>query len=265
MSELPWIKVWTAIPRHPKVQRLERELGVKDALGIVLRLWCWTADYCPGGDLTDTDATEAAKQIRGGSCRRGASEVVRGLVTSGFLDKISDGFRVHDWYEMQTKHAEADEKKRAQAAARQAEYRRRKALADAARNAEVTQDVTHNVTRNVTQVVTLQSREDKTREEKRAFPPVNGSEQGPTGESGDLLSLRAALTRSLGLPELITIAKPSETASVVAFFEEQLRHVTPESLLADCLLFAAKSTNGTPSSLKWFQGWISKLPTGATP
>jgi hypothetical protein len=89
--------------------------------------------------------------------------------------------------------------------------------------------------------------------------------QGPSGQSGDLLSLRTALTRSLGLPELITIAKPSETASVVAFFEEQLRHVTPESLLADCLLFAAKSTNGTPSSLKWFQGWISKLPTGATP
>lgn len=138
MSGLPWIKVWTAIGSHPKVQRLERELRVKDALGVVIRLWCWTADYAPTGDIPTADLAAAAKAARGDACRVPPADIINALVVAGFLDPTDLGARVHDWHEMQTVHVDADEKRKAAAAERQARYRARhgNASRNASRNAE---------------------------------------------------------------------------------------------------------------------------------
>ena len=65
MAGLPWIKVWCVIGHHPKVQRLERELGLTDGLGVVIRLWCWTAEYYPDGDIPERDE-ESVGQAAGG-------------------------------------------------------------------------------------------------------------------------------------------------------------------------------------------------------
>lgn len=144
MAGLPWIKVWTAVRDHPKVQRLERELGVKDGLGIVVRLWCWTADYHPGGEMPEADGNTAAKAARGDATKRSPDIVLAALVGSGLLDRIPGGFRVHDWDDMQTKHVEAEEHRRALAAERQARWRDRHGVtSNGKRNASRNGDVTH--------------------------------------------------------------------------------------------------------------------------
>jgi len=146
MPGLPWIKVWTVVPLHPKIQRLERELSVEDGLGIVVRLWCWTADYCPSGDIPSCDVDAMLEVALGRNVTRNVTRnavPVGALVSVGILDAIPTGYRVHDWYEMQTVHVDADEKRKTQARERQARFRKR-------RNVTVTRDITRDVTRDVT-------------------------------------------------------------------------------------------------------------------
>jgi hypothetical protein len=158
MSGLPWIKVWTALPNHPKVQRLERALGVEDALGIVIRLWCWTASYAPEGDIAAADS-EAMVRAALGNVTRNAT-VTEALVTAGILDPIPGGWRVHDWHEAQTVHVEAEEKRRAQARERQARFRSKRSVTEG-------RDVTRDVTRDS---VTEKEKEKETEKEKKDPP-----------------------------------------------------------------------------------------------
>lgn len=167
MSGLPWIKVWTVVPQHPKIQRLERELAIRDALGMVVRLWCWTAAYHPDGDIPAGHADSMAEIIAGdavpadpdGRVTRNA-RVTQACVTAGLLDPLEGGFRVHDWHEMQTVHVEAEEKRRAQARERQARLRERRSVTS---NAPVTRYVTRDS-------VTEKEREKESREEKNQKP-----------------------------------------------------------------------------------------------
>ncbi|MBK9446155.1 MAG: hypothetical protein IPO00_08705 [Betaproteobacteria bacterium] len=147
MAGLPWIKVWTVVPAHPKVQRLEKELGLKDALGMVIRLWCWTAGYCPSGLIPELDAPAAAKAAKGDATRKTSGQVIDALVTAGLLDPVPEGWRVHDWHDMQTVHLDAEEKRKAQARDRQAAYRARHGLSvtvTPAGQCDVTRDVTRD-------------------------------------------------------------------------------------------------------------------------
>jgi len=125
MAGLPWIKVWTRVTGHPKIQRLERAMRIKDALGVVVRLWAWTADYAPGGDIPEAEIGTAARFARGDASRLPVPDVLSALISVGLLDRIPEGYRVHDWQDMQTVHVEAEEKRRAQAAERQRAYRAR--------------------------------------------------------------------------------------------------------------------------------------------
>ena len=138
MAGLPWIKVWTALPNHPKVQRLEKQLCITDALGIVVRLWCWTAAYAPEGEILESDIDGMAAACKAGKVTR---DVTRALVTAGFLEPISGGFRVHDWRDMQTVHVEAQERRKAQARERQARFRAKQSVTGV-------RDVTRDVTRD---------------------------------------------------------------------------------------------------------------------
>jgi hypothetical protein len=142
MAGLPWIKVWTRVTGHPKVQRLERELGIKDALGVVVRLWCWTADYAPDGFIPESEGPTAARFACGDATRKPPTVVLEAMLTVGLLDRVPGGYRVHDWEEMQTTHVEAEEKRKAQAAERQKRYRERHG--DASRNASRNGDVTQS-------------------------------------------------------------------------------------------------------------------------
>jgi hypothetical protein len=181
MAGLPWIKVWTAIGQHPKLQRLERELGIRDGLGVVVRLWCWTADYCPSGFIPGPDIDVALKVARGEACRKSPDVMCRAMVDSGLLDPLDTGFRVHDWHDLQTVHMEADEKRKAQARDRQAAYRLRHGV-----GVKVTPNGPRNVTRNVTRDrVTEIEKETETRSAQTGSlqPLIVVSSVGQKGEA----------------------------------------------------------------------------------
>jgi hypothetical protein len=197
MGGLPWIKVWTVLGRHPKVQRLERELGIPDALGVVVRLWCWTADYHPGGDIPHDHAEGMASVAAGDACPSVChADVTLALVTAGFLDAIPGAYRVHDWDEMQTTHIEADERRKAQARERQRKHRAKGNVTDE-------RDVTRDVTRDS---VTEKERE-KEREKKknRSSAPATPT---PFAEARD--ALVAAFHEARGGRYLWSGAKDSE-------------------------------------------------------
>ena len=159
MSGLPWIKVWTLVARHPKVQRLEKETGLRDALGHVIRLWCWTADFAPDGYISHEQADAMLTFSRAGT-PVAKQKLCHGFVTAGMLDPVPTGYRVHDWHDMQTTHVDAEEKKKLQARERQAKHR--------ARNAQVTRDVTRDVTQHETRDSVTQIEIEKEIETDRA-------------------------------------------------------------------------------------------------
>jgi hypothetical protein len=95
---LPWIKINTDLPEHPKSLALEADLGEPMAWAYVVRLWLWAARVRPSGDLADcADAVLARVSGYAGEPRR----FVEGLAKAGFLDE--DG-RLHAWDEYQGAH-----------------------------------------------------------------------------------------------------------------------------------------------------------------
>jgi hypothetical protein len=203
MAGLPWIKVWTAIGAHPKVQRLEKELGLKDALGMVVRLWCWTADYCPSGDIPEADGPSAAKAARGDACRKSPEDVLRAMVTSDLLDRTPEGFRVHDWHDMQTIHVDAEEKRKSQARDRQAAYRARHGI-----GVKVTPVGPRDVTRDVTRdSVTEREREKETEKEATTPPRIDMRAEGAAA--------RLAITNGLQSKDEVLATKYPRTAQLI--------------------------------------------------
>lgn len=85
---------------------------------------------------------------------------------------------------------------------------------------------------------------------------ADGLAGGNTGSA--LLLFRSQLAERLDLPKAVAVGKDPER--VVAFFESQIAAVGEECVLNDCVQMAKKSTNGTPSALSWFVGWLERLP-----
>ena len=146
MSRLPWIKVAVVLPGHPKLQALEKRLGLEDALGVMCRLWCWAATYDPTGEFPAT-ACGGMEKVALGPCNavtvEGVTSVTGALVDAGWLDPLDGGerYRVHDWDEFQSAHADKAERERAQVRERVRKLRNRK------RNAIQALPVTVAVTR----------------------------------------------------------------------------------------------------------------------
>jgi len=171
MAGLPWIRIEVIVPAHPKVQRLEKELGITDALGMLIRLWCWTAAYYPDGEIPDGSesrmvevvAAELGRNAGGQDPEVSNGDVTPALVTAGLLDRIPGGFRVHDWEEFQGAHIDNAEKVRQQNAERQRRFR-------ASRGNVTKSRVTSRVT--VTPRNALEERRgEEKREDDQLLPP----------------------------------------------------------------------------------------------
>ncbi len=94
-------------------------------------------------------------------------------------------------------------------------------------------------------------------EQNRTEPAKPG---GLAGGDEWLGEFRQKLATRLGL-DALDIGK--DRGTVLAFFRQQLEAVGEETVLADCVESAKRSTSGTPSSLAWFVGWLNRLPTPA--
>lgn len=234
MAGLPWIKVWTELPNHPKVQRLERLLGTSDALGIVIRLWCWTAAYHPSGEFPEEDMEAAGKAAKGPAAISHA-RVTQACVTSGLIDKIPTGYRVHDWAEMQTVHVEASERRKAQARERQRKHR------SEARDSGVT--VTRDVTRD--SVTETEKETEKEKETQQQRPPLP-SKAGLKAQQYPLTTQLLDLLNAEGFP----LSYPKQLAKEV---EAALSTLGVESLAAELLPDLAEQARVDPvTSLGWY-------------
>jgi len=262
MAGLPWIKVWTAVRDHPKVQRLERELGVKDGLGVVVRLWCWTADYHPGGDIPAADGPTVAKSARGDASKRSATDVLSTLVSSGLLDPIPDGYRVHDWQDMQIVHLEAEEKRKARARDRQAAYRARHGI-----GVTVTPGGMRDVTRDVTCDVTRDTVTEKEKEKEIKIPSparLRSTPAGGRGETGGLGPLGSQLVAEVeaGIGHGLVPARNGQA-------EELERQVTAMGGVAEAKAFLAstcRQRSTEPQSVAWLVKVLAGVASsGAAP
>lgn len=97
--------------RHPKTLKLARLLNVdrRYAVGLLHDLFSWglyAADKngCLCG-LTDADIAQALDYTP-----RKAALVVGALTDAGYLDRTSDGYAIHDWYDYAGKLYDVREK-----------------------------------------------------------------------------------------------------------------------------------------------------------
>jgi hypothetical protein len=271
--EFDWVKVAVKTPAHPKVQRLEKLLGIEDGLGCAVRLWCWAAAYAPDGEFARPDIDAAAKAVIGDvpTLRNaGVTRVTEALVTAGLIDDKSDRYEVHDWLQYQAAHADKAERDREQNRERQRRFRNRK------RNAPVTRD--RNVTGNVTGVTVERYQEESRGEENKATAqagpdapalapvaaaPVPPLRSFPTrGAARDAQRARRfpLVTR---LHELLAVPFPDITRPATEQDEMQLeaRCATRSPILFahDCCAWVV-ATGTEPKSLGLFAKVLDEIP-----
>ena len=102
---LPWIKVFTALPTHPKMQHLELLVGAR-AFDHTVRALLWIAEWRPKGGLLGVrpEVLEAATQWDGEH-----HALYNAWVEAGFINL--DGCRWHDWEDVQVAHVNHSSRK----------------------------------------------------------------------------------------------------------------------------------------------------------
>lgn len=122
---VPWIQIYSNLPRHPKVTHLADALGLASAAvnpnavaaGLLVCLWTWAVQNAPDGDLSRVTARAVAE-----AClwKRKPQTLVDALRESGFLDP--DG-RLHDWEEYEGMFLSAELNRREKSRQRSQKYR----------------------------------------------------------------------------------------------------------------------------------------------
>ena len=124
---IPWIQVYSNLPRHPKVSRLADELGLTSkgvnpnvvATGMLVSLWTWAIQNAYDGDLSGCGARAIADAC---TWTKDPQKLVDALVASGFLDP---DMRLHDWEEYAILLIDSENKKREQSKERMRKMRSR--------------------------------------------------------------------------------------------------------------------------------------------
>ena len=131
--------------RHRKTLRLSKNLNIsrREAIGLLVDLWTWGIDNADkNGLLAGLEAEDIAAALD--YPRKRGDEIVNAIDDAGYIDKTSEGYVLHDWYEYCGKLNEKreDTKRRVEA------YRsnKKKPVTNALRNADVTRTVTQDVT-----------------------------------------------------------------------------------------------------------------------
>ena len=95
---MAWIESHQALKDHPKTFKLAKELAVSlpEVIGHLHCLWWWSLDYAPDGDLSRFEAEVIA---RGCLWEGDPKSFVNGLTEAGFLDRVDETMKLHDWEE----------------------------------------------------------------------------------------------------------------------------------------------------------------------
>ncbi len=244
MSGLPWIKVATDLPHHPKSRALAKLLRDTRAWTWPVRLWLHSAAFNAEGRFRDAAEVEDACDWSG---KRG--ELAAALVAVGFLDRRGRGFAIHGWEEWALPHVDRLRRDR------ERKRRERAAMASAGRPQDIP-----GMSKGVRAVDGEERRGEESESQTAPQSPPPVPSDGRLAGDDELREFRERLARDLGVPR-IHVGKDRE--GVLRFFREQLEAHGEESIVADCLEAARRSKNGTPSSLAFFVGWLERLPGGA--
>ena len=147
---IPWIQVYTNLPRHPKVTRLADELGLRSgavnpnavAVGLLVSLWTWAAQNASDGDLSACGARAVADAC---TWKKDPQALLDGLMRAGFIEP---DMRLHNWDKYEYLFVDALARKRETDRRRAQQYRERKRAEkrDASRDAHVTGSENHATT-----------------------------------------------------------------------------------------------------------------------
>jgi hypothetical protein len=88
-------RISTALPRHPKTVKIQRQLGATGCWSLVC-LFLWAAENRPDGDLRGMSAEDIAIAA---NWPETPGDFVRTLADVRFLDGQEAGYRIHDWAE----------------------------------------------------------------------------------------------------------------------------------------------------------------------
>jgi hypothetical protein len=105
-----WLEYHDSVRDHPKLIKAARDLGIPKVhlLGHISSLWTWTLRMAPDGNLSSF----SDEDIEIGAEWDGPpGKLVEVLRSRRWLDKIEDGYAVHDWPEY-ARHLKAAEWKR---------------------------------------------------------------------------------------------------------------------------------------------------------
>ncbi len=124
---IPWIQIYSNLPRHPKVTRLADALSLASqavnpnvmAAGLLVSLWSWASQNAVDGDLSRCTPRAVADACQ---WKRRPEALLEGLRAAGFLDP--DG-RLHDWDEHERLYLDAVARKRELTRLRVQRYRER--------------------------------------------------------------------------------------------------------------------------------------------
>lgn len=147
---VPWIQVYSNLPNHPKTYRLMELLGLKrkrEAVGIVVSLWCWAVLNAMDGDLSCFPPKAIADVVEWNGR---PDRLYDALITAGWLDRGDDGkLRIHDWEDYASLLIAAEDNRKKKTRERVKRYREtKKPEKSAACNADCNVTVTED--KNVT-------------------------------------------------------------------------------------------------------------------
>lgn len=132
---MTWIRVDTALTRHPKIARFAKAMDMNrhEAIGVLVDLWAWSVDYAENGDLTRYSSAELLTSLSiSGGLLPGEPDLLGALEESGLADRQDGTLVLHDWDDHQGQLIAQREKNR-ERQRRYAQRRKEEALANAAK------------------------------------------------------------------------------------------------------------------------------------
>jgi len=94
-----WIEAHQALLSHPKTKRLMRSLATSpnETLGILTRLWWFTMEYAPDGDLGDFSGEDIAEAVGWDGDSKALLVALQNPGPNKKAHGFLDGLLVHDW------------------------------------------------------------------------------------------------------------------------------------------------------------------------
>lgn len=97
VNGLRWFRVYAEIGHHPKIAYLASCMKVSEehALGLAVRIMCWFAGHRPDG---------TAEGLWAGALEAEFGDSLGLVVSAQLLDQLDDGYRLHDWTQINGAH-----------------------------------------------------------------------------------------------------------------------------------------------------------------